>query len=63
MEADPVFAKPKSTVSVDEQKRRAALQMNKMNELNLVPRITSDSSYKDKVSFRFLGFMLRDFGR
>lgn len=50
LEADPLFAKPKCTLSSDEQKRRAAMQMNRMTEFNLVPPEIYDLSYKHKVS-------------
>ncbi|XP_037044871.1 peroxisomal acyl-coenzyme A oxidase 3-like [Bradysia coprophila] len=51
LEADPLFAKPRCTLSADEQKRRAAMQMNRMTDFNLVPPEIYDLSYKHKTKY------------
>lgn len=49
LEANPLFAKPRLTLSADEQKYRAALQMNAMHELNLFPSDIINAGHKEKV--------------
>ncbi|KAJ6645786.1 Peroxisomal acyl-coenzyme A oxidase 3, partial [Pseudolycoriella hygida] len=51
LEADPLFAKPKCTLPADEQKRRTAMQVNRLTDLNLVPPEIYDLSYKHKTKF------------
>lgn len=50
LEANPLFAKPKHQLSADEQKYRAALQMNAMHELKLFPADIINLGHKEKVS-------------
>lgn len=49
IEANPLFAKPKHTLSADEQKYRVALQMNEMRSLNLLPPEIEKLSHNEKV--------------
>lgn len=49
IESDPLFAKPKHTLSSDEQKYRAALQMNATNLLKLAPPDVEKMSHRLKV--------------
>lgn len=49
MEGNPLFAKPKQTLSADEQKYRAALQMNAMHTLKLFPSEIINAGHKEKV--------------
>lgn len=49
IEADPLFAKPKHTLSADEQKYRAAMQMNATNLLKLAPPDIERMSHRQKV--------------
>lgn len=51
IEANPIFAKPRQSLSADEQKRRAAIQMNEINDLNLAPPEIEKLSYRDRVCF------------
>lgn len=53
IEADPLFAKPKQTPSADEQKYRAAMQMNATNLLNLAPPDVDKMNHGQKVWFTF----------
>lgn len=53
IEADPLFAKPKQTPSADEQKYRAAMQMNATNLLNLAPPDVDKMNHGQKVLFTF----------
>lgn len=53
MEADPLFANPKSTLSADEQKYRAAMQMNATNLLKLSPPNVEKMSHGQKVLLAF----------
>lgn len=52
-ESDPLFAKSKQTLTADEQKRRAAIQMNAMHKLRLGPPNIDKLSHKEKVSTIF----------
>lgn len=49
MEADPLFAKPKQTLSADQQKYRAAMQMNATNLLKLAPPNVEQMNHRQKV--------------
>lgn len=49
LEANPLFAKPKQTLSSDDQKYRAALQMNAMHDLKLFPADIINLGHKEKV--------------
>lgn len=49
IEADPLFAKPRQTPSADEQKYRAAMQMNATNLLKLAPPDVGKMSHRQKV--------------
>lgn len=49
MEADPLFAKPKQTLSADQQKYRAAMQMNATNLLSLAPPNVEQMNHSEKV--------------
>lgn len=49
MEADPLFAKPKQTLSADQQKYRAAMQMNATNLLKLAPPNVEQMNHREKV--------------
>ena len=51
LDADPVFAHPKVTPSVEEQKRRVAVQLRRFVQLNLIPREVHNWSYKNKTRF------------
>lgn len=51
MENDPLFAKPKQTPSADEQKYRAAMQMNATNLLKLAPPDVEKMTHRQKVWF------------
>uniref|UniRef100_A0A0K8TTB3 Acyl-coenzyme A oxidase n=1 Tax=Tabanus bromius TaxID=304241 RepID=A0A0K8TTB3_TABBR len=51
LEADPLFSKPKTALSSDEQKRLAAMQMNKMAHLNLIPPELSQRGYLEKTMY------------
>lgn len=53
IEADPLFAKPKQTLSADEQKYRAAMQMNATNLLKLAPPDVDKMNHRQKVVFTF----------
>lgn len=53
IEADPLFAKPKQTLSADEQKYRAAMQMNATNLLKLAPPDVDKMNHRQKVVFFF----------
>lgn len=50
LEAIPLFAKPKQTLTADEQKYRAALQMNAMHGLKLFPTHLINAGHREKVS-------------
>lgn len=57
-ESNPLFARPKQTLTGDEQKRRAAIQMNAVQTMNLAPPNVDQLSHKEKVcpmadTFRF----------
>lgn len=52
IEEHPLFAKPKETLSADEQKYRAALQMNVMKELNFRSNDIDQTNHKEKVAAR-----------
>lgn len=49
IESDPLFAKTKHTLSSDEQKYRAAMQMNATNLLKLAPPDIESMSHRQKV--------------
>lgn len=49
IESDPLFAKTKHTLSADEQKYRAAMQMNATNLLKLAPPDIENMSHRQKV--------------
>lgn len=49
IESDPLFAKPRQTLSADQQKYRAAMQMNATNLLNLAPANVEQMSHRQKV--------------
>lgn len=51
IDANPLFSKPRRTLSADEQKRRAAIQMNEINALNLAPPEIEKLSYRNRVCF------------
>lgn len=51
MEADPLFAKPKQTLSADQQKYRAAMQMNATNLLKLAPPNVEQLSHGQKTRY------------
>lgn len=51
IDANPLFSKPRQTLSADEQKRRAAIQMNEINALNLAPPEIEKYSYRNRVCF------------
>lgn len=53
IEADPLFAKPKETLSADQQKYRAAMQMNATNLLKLAPPNVEQMSHRQKVCVIF----------
>lgn len=48
-ESNPLFAKPKQTLIVDEQKHRAAIQMKAINALKLTPPNIDKLSHQEKV--------------
>lgn len=49
IEADPLFAKPRHTPSADEQKRRAALQMNAMAHLKMTAPDVENMTHRQRV--------------
>lgn len=49
LNADPVFAHPKATPSIEEQKKHVAVQLKRFVELNLIPREVHSWGYKNKV--------------
>ncbi|XP_034239534.1 peroxisomal acyl-coenzyme A oxidase 3-like isoform X1 [Thrips palmi] len=51
LEADPMFAHPKATPSVEEQKRHVAVQLKRFVEINLIPREVHSWGYKNKTKF------------
>lgn len=57
--SNPLFAKPKQTLSADEQKRIAAIQMNAINDLNLAPPEIENMTYRDRVSSKHYFFFFR----
>lgn len=57
IESDPLFAKPKQTLSADEQKYRAAMQMNATNLLKLAPPDIDKMNHRQKVLFTFHTFI------
>lgn len=53
LEADPLFAHSPLTLPVDEQKRRTALQIDKINKYKFLPDNIIEADYKTKVSSIF----------
>lgn len=53
MESNPLFAKPRHTPSADEQKYRAAMQMNATNLLKLAGPDVEKLSHRQKVILLF----------
>ncbi|XP_052129624.1 peroxisomal acyl-coenzyme A oxidase 3 isoform X1 [Frankliniella occidentalis] len=51
LEADPVFAHPRVTPPMEEQKKRVAVQLRRFLELNIIPQEVHNYSYKDKTKF------------
>ncbi|KAM8714913.1 hypothetical protein ACLKA7_002029 [Drosophila subpalustris] len=51
LENDPLFAHASRTLPMDEQKRLAAMQVNKMKELNLVPKEIESLSFSAKTKY------------
>lgn len=49
IEADPLFAKPRYTLSADEQKRRAALQMNATAHLKMTAPDVENMTHRQRV--------------
>lgn len=50
IDANPIFSKPRHTLSADEQKHRAAVQMNEIHKLDLAPPEIEKLSYRNRVS-------------
>lgn len=50
IEEHPLFAKPRQTLPMDEQKRIAALQMNAIHDFNLTPPEIEEFGYVGRVS-------------
>lgn len=51
LETDPLFQSPPSTLPVDEQKRRAAMQYQKIAEYNFRPTDLVKADYKRKIRY------------
>lgn len=51
IEAEPLFAKPVQTLSADEQKYRAAVQMKSIHDLHLSPPNMERLGHKDKTRY------------
>ncbi|XP_055389389.1 peroxisomal acyl-coenzyme A oxidase 3 [Condylostylus longicornis] len=51
LENDPLFSKAKYTLSTDELKRLAAMQVNKLTELDIIPKDVINYSYRDRTKF------------
>ncbi|XP_063699485.1 peroxisomal acyl-coenzyme A oxidase 3 isoform X2 [Culicoides brevitarsis] len=49
LEKDPLFRKPLCTLPVDEQKRRAAVQMNRVADYNFAPKEVQEDAYKPRI--------------
>lgn len=58
LERDPLFRKPLCSLPIDEQKRRAAVQMNRINDYQFAPKKVQEDAYKPRVSIWFeTGFL------
>ncbi|CAD7085580.1 unnamed protein product [Hermetia illucens] len=51
LESDPLFAKPKQTLPTDQQKRIAAMQMNRMAHLDIAPSDVYNLSFQEKTRY------------
>jgi acyl-CoA oxidase len=51
LERDPLFARPQSALSSDKQKRRAALQLNRVTEYEFAPPEVYTASVHHKVRY------------
>lgn len=51
LESDPLFAHPSTTLPTDEQKHLAAMQMNRMKQLDLIPKEIDDLSFTAKIKY------------
>lgn len=51
LENDPLFSKPQSTLSADEQKHLCAMQVNRMPQLNLIPKEIELKSFGEKTKY------------
>uniref|UniRef100_A0A0K8V1S1 Acyl-coenzyme A oxidase n=1 Tax=Bactrocera latifrons TaxID=174628 RepID=A0A0K8V1S1_BACLA len=51
LENDPLFSKPQSTLSADEQKHLCAMQVNRMPHLNLIPKEIEQKSFGEKTKY------------
>lgn len=52
LEKDPLFRKPAVTLPMDEQKRLAAMQFNKITEYHFQPDGLETAEYKPRVSIQ-----------
>ncbi|EDV98718.1 GH13470 [Drosophila grimshawi] len=51
LESDPLFAHPSRTPPMDQQKRLAAMQVNRMKQLQLVPKEIESLSFSAKTKY------------
>uniref|UniRef100_A0A1I8Q5I1 Acyl-coenzyme A oxidase n=1 Tax=Stomoxys calcitrans TaxID=35570 RepID=A0A1I8Q5I1_STOCA len=51
LENDPLFSQPISTLPSDQQKRICAMQMNRMRQLDLVPKEVEERSFGEKTKY------------
>lgn len=51
LERDPLFRKPLCSLPIDEQKRRAAVQVNRVNDYQFAPKEVQEDAYKPRVIF------------
>ncbi|XP_030377376.1 peroxisomal acyl-coenzyme A oxidase 3 [Scaptodrosophila lebanonensis] len=51
LESDPLFAHPATTLPMDEQKRLCAMQVNRMKQLDLVPKEIENLSFSAKTKY------------
>lgn len=49
LERDPLFRKPLCSLPIDEQKRRAAVQVNRVNDYQFAPKEIQEAAYKPRV--------------
>uniref|UniRef100_A0A336MWM8 Acyl-coenzyme A oxidase n=1 Tax=Culicoides sonorensis TaxID=179676 RepID=A0A336MWM8_CULSO len=49
LEKDPLFRKPSCSLPMDEQKRRAANQVNRVNDYEFAPKEIQEAAYKPRI--------------